>query len=189
MPQRALIRKALLGKLILTLVAASLCAAPANAGGPLQLRICTTGDYKPLTYLDPATGRYSGIDIDMAADLASHLGREPTFVATSWQTLMADVAADKCDIAMGGISVTAERAAVADFTDAYLSNGKTPLVAAVNAGRFDSVTRSISRESESSRTAAEPTSDSPERTSRTPRSRSGPTTRRSCINSEPAQWT
>lgn len=139
MQERQLIRKALLSKLILTLVALSVAVPSSNAGGPHELRICTTGDYKPLTYRDPATGQYSGIDIEMAGSLANDLGREPVFVATSWQTLMADVTTGQCDIAMGGISVTADRAAVADFTESYLTNGKTPLVALGNADKFDSV--------------------------------------------------
>ena len=39
-----------------------------------ELRVCTTGDYRPFTYRDPRTGAYSGIDIDMARDLARSLG-------------------------------------------------------------------------------------------------------------------
>lgn len=138
MQEWQLTRKALLGKLILVL-ALGVIAPSANADGSVELRICTTGDYKPLTYRDPATGQYSGIDIDMAGDLASQLGRQPVFVATSWPKLMADMTAGRCDIAMGGISVTPERAEVADFTQSYLTNGKTPLVARENADKFDSV--------------------------------------------------
>jgi cyclohexadienyl dehydratase len=107
---------------------------------PAALRICTTGDYKPLTYRDPTTGQYSGIDIDLANDLAAHLGRTPTFVPTTWVTLMKDIATpDKCDIAMGGISPTPARQQVADFTPPYLANGKTPLTAAANADRCQTV--------------------------------------------------
>jgi cyclohexadienyl dehydratase len=118
--------------------------APAN---PTQtdvaqaaLRICTTGDYKPLAFRDPTTGQYSGIDIDMAKDLAAHLGRTPTFVPTTWVTLMKDIATPgKCDIAMGGISPTPAREQTADFTPPYLANGKTPLTTAANADRFRTV--------------------------------------------------
>jgi cyclohexadienyl dehydratase len=106
------------------------------------LRICTTGDYKPLSYLDPATGQYSGIDIDMAKDLAAHLGRPPTFVSTTWATLMKDIATPgKCDIAVGGISPTPAREQLADFTPPYLTNGKTPLAAAANADRFQTISQ------------------------------------------------
>lgn len=31
------------------------------------LRVCTTGDYRPFSHRDPATGKYSGVDITMAA--------------------------------------------------------------------------------------------------------------------------
>jgi cyclohexadienyl dehydratase len=104
------------------------------------LRICTTGDYQPLTYRDPATGQYAGIDIDLAKDLAAHLGRSPAFVPTTWATLSKDIhTPGKCDIAMGGISPTAAREQVADFTPSYLANGKTPLTSAANADRFQTV--------------------------------------------------
>ncbi|WP_445165384.1 transporter substrate-binding domain-containing protein [Mycolicibacterium sp. Dal123E01] len=129
----------------LTVVAAivmtSLAAPQAAAGDdPGALKICTTGDYPPLTYRDPATGQYSGVDIDMATDLAAHLGRDPVFVATSWSTLSVDLTAPgTCDIAMGGITDTPERRRVADVTKPYLSSGKTPVVPTANAGRLSSI--------------------------------------------------
>ncbi|SBS70640.1 Cyclohexadienyl dehydratase (Includes: Prephenate dehydratase; Arogenate dehydratase) [uncultured Mycobacterium sp.] len=123
-------------------IAVSGSVAPlATAGGdPAALKICTTGDYPPLTYRDPATGQYSGVDIDMATDLAAHLGRPPVFVTTTWPTLMADLTSPgMCDIAMGGITDTPERRRVADATLPYLSSGKTPVVAAANANRYSSI--------------------------------------------------
>jgi cyclohexadienyl dehydratase len=107
---------------------------------PALLLICTTGDYEPLSYRDPATGQYAGIDIDMADDLAAHLGRTATFVATTWGSLMTDIVTPgKCDVAVGGISETPERKQLADFTQPYLTNGKTPLTTAANVGRFQSI--------------------------------------------------
>lgn len=127
--------------LVAAVAVAGAVAPPATAGGdPAALRICTTGDYPPLTYRDPATGQYSGVDIDMSTDLAAHLGRPPVFVATSWPTLMADLTSPgMCDIAVGGITDTPERRRAAEFTRPYLSSGKTPVVAAANAGRFSSI--------------------------------------------------
>ncbi|MCX2929495.1 transporter substrate-binding domain-containing protein [Mycobacterium sp. CVI_P3] len=114
---------------------------PAAAGGGVAtLKVCTTGDYPPLTHRDPETGRYSGVDIDMATDLAAHLGREPVFVATTWPTLIADLTSPgMCDIAMGGITDTPERRRITEVTQPYLSSGKTPVVAAGNADRFASI--------------------------------------------------
>ena len=130
---------------VLALAAAAVLSAvvvtpAASAGGPPLLRVCTTGDYQPLTYRDPVTGQYSGIDIDMATDLAAHLGREPVFVATTWATLAQDVnTPGRCDIAMGGITVTAARQQIAEFTAPYLDSGKVPLVAQTGAGAFGSI--------------------------------------------------
>lgn len=130
--------------LALALTALGLCwitSPPAFAGGKGDpLKICTTGDYKPLTYRDPVTGVYSGVDIDMATDLAASLGREPVFVATTWPTLSQDLTTPgKCDIAVGGITDTPGRREVADFTLSYLPSGKVPLVAVANADRFESI--------------------------------------------------
>lgn len=105
-----------------------------------SLKVCTTGDYQPLTYLDPDTKQYTGIDIDMARDLAAHLGRTAEFVPTTWSTMMADLTTPgKCDIVMGGVSQTAEREQQADFTQPYLPNGKTPLTTTDKAPLYQTV--------------------------------------------------
>ncbi|MFC5722849.1 transporter substrate-binding domain-containing protein [Streptomyces gamaensis] len=111
--------------------------AHADAGAPEKLRICTTGDYKPLTYFDARTGQYSGIDIDMAHDLADRIGRSPEFVRTTWGGMMNDlVGQGKCDIAMGGVSITPDRQQQADFTEPYLDDGKVPLVRSADVDRY-----------------------------------------------------
>lgn len=103
------------------------------------VRVCTTGDYKPFTYFNPETGKFQGIDIDMARDLAAELGVEVRFVKTSWPTLMSDLTAGKCDIAMGGISVNLERQKKAYFSIPYLSGGKTPITRCENVNRFQTL--------------------------------------------------
>ncbi|BAX99079.1 cyclohexadienyl dehydratase [Mycobacteroides stephanolepidis] len=62
------------------------------------------------------------------------------FIATTWGTLMKDMAAPgKCDIAMGGISRTPAREQFADFTLPYLVSGKMPLTRYGNAERLQSI--------------------------------------------------
>jgi cyclohexadienyl dehydratase len=92
-----------------------------------QLRVCTTGDYKPYTFKSE-DGEYSGIDIAMARTLADSLGVKVEWVPTTWKTLMPDMLAGKCDIAMGGISVTLERQKKAFFSTTLGVDGKIPLV-------------------------------------------------------------
>ncbi|WP_285143166.1 transporter substrate-binding domain-containing protein, partial [Serratia ureilytica] len=50
------------------------------------------------------------------------------WVKTSWKTLTPDFASGKCDIAMGGISVTLERQKQVFFADKLDTDGKIPLV-------------------------------------------------------------
>ncbi|WP_028927085.1 transporter substrate-binding domain-containing protein [Pseudonocardia acaciae] len=104
-----------------------------------ELRVCSTGDYRPFTYRDPATERWSGIDIDMAGDMARKLGARLTIVPTTWGAMADDLAADKCDVAMGGVSVTLERARKAAYSDPYLADGKAPITRCANQARFQTV--------------------------------------------------
>lgn len=92
------------------------------------LRVCTTGDYRPYTHLDPDTGKYSGVDIDMVRDLAKSLDAEPAYVATTWKELVGDLSAGRCDVAAGGVSVTPERAREVYFSEPTREDGKTPVV-------------------------------------------------------------
>ncbi|MCP2165225.1 transporter substrate-binding domain-containing protein [Goodfellowiella coeruleoviolacea] len=103
-----------------------------------EVRVCSTGDYRPFTYLDPATGAWSGIDVDMARDMAGRLGVRLTLVRTTWGTLLTDLGR-RCDLAMGGVSVTLERAAKAFFSDPYLTDGKTPITRCADADRFQTL--------------------------------------------------
>ncbi|MFJ9555589.1 transporter substrate-binding domain-containing protein [Nocardiopsis sp. NPDC101807] len=102
------------------------------------LRVCTTGDYRPFTYLDPATDEFTGIDVDMARDLADDMGVEVEWVRTSWDDLMGDFLSS-CDIAAGGISVSTARARQAYFSDALMEDGKTPITLCENVDDYRTI--------------------------------------------------
>ncbi|MFC7643446.1 transporter substrate-binding domain-containing protein [Streptosporangium lutulentum] len=106
-----------------------------------RLRVCTTGDYRPFTYRDPRTGSYSGIDIDMARDLAGSLGAKAEFTPTTWGNLLTDLTAGRCDIGMGGISVTLDRAREAVFSEPYRTDGKTPIARCADKDRYGTLAR------------------------------------------------
>jgi cyclohexadienyl dehydratase len=101
------------------------------------LRVCTPGDYKPFS-LAKADGTYEGLDVDLAQSMAKALGVEARFVKTSWPKLMDDFV-DKCDIAVGGISVTLDRQKRAFFTEPYMVNGKAPITRCENAKKFQTI--------------------------------------------------
>lgn len=100
------------------------------------LRVCTTGDYPPFTRRDSRTGGYRGIDIEMARKLAKSLDAKPSFVATSWARLTGDLRAGRCDIAMGGVSVTLDRARGTYFSEPTRRDGKTPIVRCADRDKY-----------------------------------------------------
>ncbi|PMS22652.1 ArtI protein [Trinickia dabaoshanensis] len=107
--------------------------AAVSAGSRLEavlargtLRVCTTGDYKPYSFLR-SDGKFEGIDIDMAESLAKSLGVQAEYVKTTWSNLMNDFLA-KCDVAVGGVSTSLERQKRVFFTQPYMIDGKTPIV-------------------------------------------------------------
>jgi cyclohexadienyl dehydratase len=103
------------------------------------LRIGTTGDYAPFTL--ESMGVLTGADIAAAISLAAFLDAEPQFVRTTWPTLMTDYLGNRFDLAIGGISITAERAAIGSFSIPYYRGGKTPIVQCGTEARFDSLNK------------------------------------------------
>ncbi|MBC7801977.1 MAG: transporter substrate-binding domain-containing protein [Gemmatimonadaceae bacterium] len=102
------------------------------------VRIGLTGDYRPFSIKDGA-GKFEGIDVDMAESLAKGLGVKLEIVPTTWPTLMADLAAQKYDLGMGGISVTLERAKTAYFSAPVMRTGKAPIARCADQARFTSL--------------------------------------------------
>ncbi|MBW8901714.1 MAG: gamma subclass chorismate mutase AroQ, partial [Massilia sp.] len=100
------------------------------------LRVGTTGDYKPFSYRVGTGNVFVGLDIALAADLAKAMGVRLQLVPTTWSTLMPDLADDRFDLAMGGVSVTLERQKKALFSIPYLRDGKTPITRCEDAAKY-----------------------------------------------------
>lgn len=103
------------------------------------LKVGTTGDYQPMSYLDPDTGEYVGYDNELTKDLAGEMGVEIQYVETSWPTLMEDTLAGKFDLAICGITVNDARKEKALMSDGYIVNGKTILCRAEDADKYTSL--------------------------------------------------
>ena len=101
------------------------------------LLIGMTGDYAPFSVEEG--GSLRGADVDLAVALAASLQLQPRFVRTTWPTLMQDYAADRFDLAAGGISVTPARATQATFSIPYHRGGKTPIVRCGTQASFDTL--------------------------------------------------
>ena len=92
--------------------------------------------YLPFNYIDPADGEGKGWDYDVFNYLAEEMNFTPVFVAAAWDGMIQAVADGQYMIAGDGISITAERDKIVDFSDSYIVLQQRMLVAADN----DSIT-------------------------------------------------
>ncbi len=104
-----------------------------------EIRVGTTGDYAPFSWLDKNTHLYSGIDIDLARDLAKSLNVELVLVPTSWPSFSADFKNQKFDVAMSGVSINLKRQQLGFFSQAYHRGGKTPISRCSDSSKYDSL--------------------------------------------------
>ena len=103
------------------------------------LRVGTTGDYQPMSFLDPETNEYVGFDVSIVEDLAESLGVQIEYVETTWPSLMEDTLAGKFDLAICGITITEARKEQALMSEGYLVNGKTVLCRSEDAEKYVSL--------------------------------------------------
>ena len=103
-----------------------------------MLRVGTTGDYAPFSYSADDMS-FTGIDIDLALNLAESLNVELIFIKTSWPTLMNDLAAGLFDIAMSGVSIIPARQQQAYFSAPYHVGGKSPITLCSRVDEFSSI--------------------------------------------------
>lgn len=131
--------------LLAAVVACSFLLNPAaHAGERLDhinkngvLRVGTPGDYSPFAIKRDQA--YAGHDVDVVQAMADALGVKIEWVDTSWPNLLADLHANKFDVAVGGITRTAARIGQADMLPGYAPFSKVALIRAADKQRFQSL--------------------------------------------------
>ena len=83
-----------------------------------ELRVGTTGDWNPMTIIDPDSKERAGFDIDIAKELAKDMGVKVVFIPTTWKTLVSGVIADKYDMTSSA-SLSPKRALTAGYSKTY----------------------------------------------------------------------
>lgn len=100
---------------------ASLSASAATAPTTLTkgvLRIGMEGTYAPFTYKDEK-GQLTGFDVDIAKAVAAKLGLKAEFVLTEWSGILAGLQANKYDVIVNQVGITAERQKTIGFSAPY----------------------------------------------------------------------
>lgn len=84
-----------------------------------KLRIGTEGTYAPFTYHD-ASGKLTGFDVEIAEEVAKHLGVEPEFFETQWDGIFAGMDAKRFDVIFNEVSINEDRKVKYDFSEPYI---------------------------------------------------------------------
>ena len=99
-------------------VAAILSVGTAEAKDWHKVTIATEGAYEPWNYVLP-DGKLAGFEIDLAHDLCTRMKVECTIVQNDWDGMIPALTAGKFDAIMAGMSITAKRMQVIDFSTSY----------------------------------------------------------------------
>src|SRR3954467_1189952 len=103
------------------------------------LRVGTSMDTPVFSMRDSATGVLEGFDMDALATLGPALGVRIDYVKMTFGSMLADLAADKFDVAMSGMGRTFERARTATFSKPYMRYGKLLMIRSNDKGKYMSL--------------------------------------------------
>ena len=101
-----------------------------------QLIVATNASFEPFEYT--LGDKYLGIDMELAALLADHLGKELVISNMDFDAVCLAVGQGKADIAMAGLTINENRKEFVTFSDAYYEASQQLIVLADDK-RFDKV--------------------------------------------------
>ena len=115
------------------------------AGEWSKIRIGTEGAYPPWNGTN-AAGELEGAEIDLAADLCARMNAECELVAQDWDGIIPALQNGKYDAIIAGMSITAERMEVINFSQGYANEPasfsvlkSSPLAALGASGKVNTV--------------------------------------------------
>jgi polar amino acid transport system substrate-binding protein len=85
------------------------------------ITIAVENAYLPFNYIDGETGEAAGWDYAAIDDICARLNCVPDYQTFAWEPMIQAVADGQFDVAADGITITAERAEVVDFSDGYIN--------------------------------------------------------------------
>jgi len=106
--------------------------------GGRTVTVAVENAYPPFNYLDESTGEAVGWDYDTVNELCARLNCVPEFIETSWDGMIVAIGNGEFDMAADGITITAEREEVLDFSIGYAQIAQRLLVR-IDEDRFATV--------------------------------------------------
>lgn len=108
-----------------------------------QLVVATNAAFEPFEFMQGEN--YYGIDMEIAALLAEHLGKELVIQNMDFDSVCLSVGQQKCDIAMAGLTIKPDREEYVSFSDPYY-NASQKLIVLSDDTEFDECTDAASVE-------------------------------------------
>lgn len=92
--------------------------------------IYSDNSFAPFEYLDTATGKYTGFDMDLLEAIAKDQGFEYEMHNEGFDPSMGAVQSGQADAMIAGMTITEERTEKFDFSEGYIENGQVLVVKA-----------------------------------------------------------
>lgn len=105
-------------KLILGTAALALSAGMALAGSHSVVRLGTEGAYEPWNFVNDA-GEIDGFERELGDELCKRAELTCEWVKNDWDSIIPNLVSGNYDAIIAGMSITAEREEVIDFTQGY----------------------------------------------------------------------
>ena len=112
------------------LLATAFAAIAGVASAQDAIKIGTEGAYEPYNYIDQATGKLVGFEIELGGELCKRANLTCEFVQNDWDSIIPNLQSGNYDAIMAGMSITDERKKVITFSENYTPPSKSSYMAA-----------------------------------------------------------
>ena len=120
-------------RLSLAIAVILLAASFACGGGREEVRMGTEGAYPPYNFVDD-NGELTGFELELGDDLCRRADLDCTWVTNDWDSIIPNLLAGDYDTILAGMSITAERDELIDFTQPYVPPSPSVYLALDGAG-------------------------------------------------------
>lgn len=114
--------------------------------GCREITIAVENAYLPFNYISLETGEPGGWDYDVWNEICTRLHCTPVYTEAAWEGLIQAISDGQYDVGADGITVTADRAEIVDFSMGYININQRLLVRR-GEDRFDSIESFVANES------------------------------------------
>ena len=95
--------------------------------------------YPPQEYIDTASGKAAGFDVDLITAVAAHMGLKANVVTAKFDSIIDSLRAKRFDVVISAVTINSDRQKVVDFVP-YFNAGESLLVQQGNPDNLKSTT-------------------------------------------------